>query len=114
MTREPTVVILAVLLFLLPSMGHSQQDAPRTFYGAGTSSCQTWAANRKASSNDWYPAGNWVLGWVSAANLYAQVPPRKTDARSIAALVDEYCSTYQQKDISDAAQAIVAGLGTKW
>jgi hypothetical protein len=101
------VAIGAAATVFVGSLAASMQD-DRRIYGAGTNSCGQWTEARKG--DDWFTAGQWVLGFVSAANQYSKTPPGKSDSRSMASWVDDYCYTNPDHDLSDAAQGLVAFL----
>ena len=52
-------------------------------------------------------AGQWVLGFVSAANQYSTVPPAKAEAREMARWVDDYCREHAESDVAEAAKGLV-------
>jgi hypothetical protein len=81
----------------------------RRIYGAGTNSCAHWTDSRQKNEG-WVTSGQWLLGFVSAANVYASAPPSDTDSRAIASWMDSYCSTHADQDLSDAAQELVLFL----
>ena len=102
--------IVALLVF--SSEGRSQQPGQRTIYGAGADSCGTWLAERKTSA--WFQDGEWILGFLTAANRFANVPPRHTDSAAITVWVDNYCQANPLEDLVEAATALLTTLGTKW
>ena len=77
-----------------------------SIYGAGTNSCQHWTESRQKGEG-WVTSGQWLLGFVSAANVYATSPPSDTDSRAIAGWVDNYCGSHPDVDLSDAVQELV-------
>ncbi len=107
-TRRPVVLGAVATLLCGPWLSSNQSD--RTIYGAGTNSCAHWTETRKG--NDWFTAGQWVLGFVSAANQYSRTPPAASNARTIAEWVDNYCQKHPADDLSDASQALVTFLLT--
>ena len=84
------------------------RDDERTIYGAGTNSCGHWADARERDT--WLTSGQWILGFVSAANQYSKVAPAKADARSLASWVDDYCREHPTSALADAAGELVDRL----
>jgi hypothetical protein len=109
MKHEITMLLVAGLAIAAGSSGVSTQDN-RTIYGAGTNTCSQWTESR--TGEGWFTAGQWVLGFVSAANRYSKTPPTKSDARSMARWVDDYCRDHADRDVADAAEALVEALMT--
>lgn len=104
---------LAALVVVAASVtvfAQTRVDGDRTTYGAGTNSCGQWSEAREHDA--WITSGQWILGFVSAANQYSKVAPTKTDARSLANWVDSYCAAHQTSDLADAARELVEGLVT--
>jgi hypothetical protein len=99
---------LVAAAVLAASVGLIGQD-DRTIYGAGTNTCAQWTQARDAGEN-WFTAGQWILGFVSAANQYAKVPPARSDARWMARWVDDYCREHADHDVADAAHELVEAL----
>ena len=89
----------------VPSVTQLRPEADRTMYGAGTNSCTQWTEARRGDS--WFTAGQWVLGFVSAANQYSTVPPAKAEARDMARWVDDYCREHAESDVADAGKGLV-------
>ena len=85
--------------------GNAAREAGRTIYGAGTNSCEQWTDARQRDT--WFTAGQWILGFVSAANQYSRIAPVKATARDMARWVDDYCSTNSTSDVAAAAEALV-------
>lgn len=107
--------LLVITAIAAGSVGLSSQDDrtltgqdDRTIYGAGTNSCAQWMEARKTQA--WFTAGQWVLGFVSAANYYSKTPPARSDARSMAKWVDDYCRDRSESDLAEAAQELTEAL----
>ena len=100
-----TMACLAAGLLAAGSVAVSTQGT-RRIYGAGTNSCAHWTESRQKGEG-WIMSGQWLLGFVSAANVYASSPPSDTDSRAIASWMDTYCSTHPDVDLSDAVQELV-------
>ena len=99
------VIILAVAAGSRAGLTQAGREAGRAVYGAGNNTCIQWTDARDRDT--WMNAGQWVLGFVSASALYSKAAPVKTDARSIASWMDEYCLAHTGSDVSDAARELV-------
>jgi hypothetical protein len=73
--------------------------------GAGKVSCSEWKTLR--DSNEYFSAGNWVLGflsgtaWDSGRNILSGQQPSR-----LFVFIDNYCEPHKQETISDAAVAL--------
>ncbi|MQA30021.1 MAG: hypothetical protein GEU82_09310 [Luteitalea sp.] len=99
------VVSLLAAAGSVVAVAQTGREANRTIYGAGTNSCSVWTEARQ--DERWFTSGQWILGFVSAANQYSKVPPTKTDARTVASWVDDYCYQHATSDLADAARELV-------
>lgn len=112
-TARACVIVVAVVFGYLALPGLAQSSRPRTLYGPGTRSCGAWTADRKTESA-WLGQANWLTGVVSAANMFAEQPPRETDSQAIAAWIDNYCSANPLSGLSDAVGGLLTALDTRW
>jgi hypothetical protein len=72
-------------------------------------SCGKWLAERKGTN--WHEYGQWVLGWVSAADHYDEHGGlRRTNGEALAAWVDKYCREHPLDYIQAAAASLVDEL----
>ena len=77
--------------------------------GAGNVTCREWKSLRE--SNDYFSAGNWMLGflsgtaWDSGRNILSGQEPKK-----LFIFVDNYCMASNKETISDAAVALAYHL----
>jgi len=94
-----TIALLTGLLFSVVSMPAT--SAVRMM-GAGNVSCTEWAQLR--SSNEYFSAGNWMLGFLSSTawNTGTDILASK-NTEILFKLVDEYCTKMPQQTIADAA-----------
>jgi hypothetical protein len=102
------VMALVTVVTSVAAFTQAGRDDGRTIYGAGTNSCSLWSDARERET--WFTSGQWILGFVSAANQYSKVAPAKTDARSLASWVDDYCRERPMSDLADAARELVERL----
>ena len=101
------VSVVGLLLFSLVA------DAA-VVLGPGSASCVTWNGDRQRNESHSQLNQSWVLGFVTAYNLYRPASqnstPRPMDSRGMMAWIDNYCDANPLKDISDAAQALIDDL----
>jgi hypothetical protein len=111
---HPLIVFLVVLLGAFPiSKTHA---AGRDYFGVGGDSCAVWIdarAKRNTSSH-----GSWVLGYVSALNLWNVIGQRKdalknTDGPAIYLWIDNYCRANPLENIATAAGALARELNDR-
>jgi hypothetical protein len=78
--------------------------------GSGAASCGTWNADRQRNQTLSQQSQAWVLGFLTAYNLYkpstgnVSIP---TDTRKLMIWIDNYCDANPLKDIVDAAKALI-------
>lgn len=78
--------------------------------GPGAASCGTWAADRQRNEARSVLNQAWVQGFVTAYNVYGPTRDgmsRPMEPRALIVWVDNYCDANPQKDIYDAARALV-------
>ena len=80
-------------------------------YGAGLKSCGTWTQKRK--SKDWYEAGQWVLGYITAYGYYGSDNLKDVEAPGMAAWLDNYCQQNPLESIETATQKLIETLKMK-
>lgn len=96
-------------LLVLASSASMAGEGNGFLYGAGIDSCGRWLEDRK--SNAWYPTGQWLLGFMSAAStLSAADIKKRTDSSAFAAFVDKHCTANPLDQVSDAALALLKEL----
>jgi hypothetical protein len=112
--------IAAAVFICAASWASAQEQAPQqlppgqvklTVYGAGTSSCGMWLADRATPMHNFELS--WVLGYLTASENYSaslQIPLRHTDANAAAGWVDKFCRENPLKDIADASFSLVVEL----
>lgn len=82
-------VVLGTVVLLLSADAHSQG---LQLLGAGTNaSCGRWLSDRQ--SNNYFPMGNWALGFLSGAAMYSNDlnPLQGVDSDAVAYWLDNYC-----------------------
>jgi hypothetical protein len=81
--------------------------------GPGAASCGTWSGDRQRNEARSQLNQAWVLGFVTGYSLYKppqQSLPKPMDSRSMMLWIDNYCDANPEKDISDAAKALIEEL----
>jgi hypothetical protein len=101
-------IIVAFLLL----QGHTMDANAEAVYvwGSGAVSCGTWLEGK---TDTWlrYQRLQWLLGYISAYNVYTTSPQvRPIDAYGAAAFVDRYCSNKPLHMLTRAA-ALIEELG---
>jgi len=98
---------LTGLLFLILSLPAGADDI--NMLGAGKLSCREWQTLR--SGNEYFSAGNWVLGflsgsaWDSGQDLLAGQKPER-----LFVFIDNWCTPQPDRTVSDAAVALAYHL----
>ena len=82
-------------------------------FGSGATSCVTWSADRQRNEAKSQLSQAWVLGYVTAYVVYKspnQSMPKPMDSRGMMIWIDNFCDAHPEKDVSDAAKALVEDL----
>ena len=109
------VLVIGVITLLVVTGVGVKARKQRTYavYAEGVTSCFAWVENRKTSKEiDWEFKGQWILGWLSGASLYA-AQLKETDKDAVYAWVDDYCTANSLKDLDEAARDLVEALRVK-
>ena len=103
-----TVRTVAAIGLTLFSMGAGAS----LILGPGAASCGTWIADRQRNEARSVLNQSWVQGYVTAYNVYKSEDgtPKPMDSRAMMVWIDNYCDANPQKDISDAAKALIEDL----
>lgn len=102
-----TVTILETVLALAAI--RAQPTAPM-IYGAGVRSCGSWLEARKDDDVVWQVYVQWTLGFLSAANVYLENTPQKTDSDAVIAWLDNYCRDNPLSSVRNAMVNLVLEL----
>jgi hypothetical protein len=107
MTYRCCVLVVATLG--LPTVTLAQS---RDFFGVGGHSCGKWIEARKTNEISAY--GSWLLGYLSALNLWAIIGRKDalagTDTAGLYAWMDGYCQAHPIEDIAGGAAALAHEL----
>jgi hypothetical protein len=96
-------------------LGASIEDASaekRVYFGDGANSCRAWTDARTRHPQRARLLEEWVLGFVSGANIYDDSPEmlKQMDEPTIFAWVDDYCRTHAVELVDDAAFELMQEL----
>jgi|GEM_PF-1578895 hypothetical protein len=87
---------------------------PHLAIGDGNQSCEAWTQERARETQLVLFWKEWVLGFVSGANVYdgnpELFPGQRPDAAAIYAWIDNYCRAYPGEKLLDAVIALVGEL----
>jgi hypothetical protein len=113
--REVAMKIWLAILAAGMVLGASVEDASagkRVFFGDGANSCTTWTDARARHPQRARLLEEWVLGFVSGANIYDDSPEmlKQMDERAIFAWIDDYCRAHAVELVDDAAFELMQEL----
>jgi hypothetical protein len=113
LTKEAAVKLvssIALIPLVLLADGPVARQPPGTFmaYGAGTATCTAWTEHLK-DTNVHARDLQWVLGFVSAAGVFAGVQ-LKVDEDGIEPFLTSYCQEHPADTITTAAATLVGKL----
>jgi hypothetical protein len=86
-----------------------------TAIGQGTELCSAWTESRKDGYSAGY--GDWLLGYISGANVWGPTSGRdilrNRNAPELIEWVDGYCQEHPDEVIETAARKLVLALGRR-
>jgi len=105
MNTVRTAVVIGLSLF-------SVAAGASLILGPGAASCGTWIGDRQRNEARSQLNQSWVLGFITAYSVYKPEDgtPKPMDSRAMMVWIDNYCDANPQKDISDAAKALIDDL----
>jgi hypothetical protein len=109
--------LLGVALALWPPSAHALPNDRDVYItiGLGAASCEYWTnARRQEETLGTTPRGSWVLGYITAVNLFGPWSfdvTQSIDTKGIWAWIDNYCAEHPFDSIAVAAQSLVSELG---
>ncbi len=107
MSARAKISLLAALLCLCTA----PCSATGAVYGWGAESCGAWTEHRLHEQAFSADALQWVLGYVSANNVHANIDIAKgTDAEGMAAWIDDYCSKHPLDQLALATQSMLSEM----
>lgn len=101
------ILSLILITFFLSSLCQAQA-AEWMVYGVGGDFCGQWVTKRKG--DDWYSMGQWMLGYITAAQDQAGQEFKNTDSQSMAVWLDNYCQKYPLNEFLDGVRDLVKEL----
>jgi hypothetical protein len=113
MKRTIAAAVFALLIPITLSDHALAQTKPhRDYFGVGGDSCGTWTAAR--ASNNTSRQGSWLLGYLSALNLWGVIGQKDalagTDATGLYAWMDGYCQSHPVDTIATGAGVLAREL----
>jgi len=109
--------LISVVLTLWPATAHALPDArdSYTVVGFGAASCEYWTNEIQGTEDlEDTARGSWVLGYITAVNLFAPWSSDVTqgrDTKHIWAWIDVYCAEHPFDTIAVAVEALVSESG---
>ena len=105
------VAIFALGMVLAASVEDASAEK-RIFFGDGANSCRAWTDARAQHPQGVRLLEEWVLGFVSGANIYDDSPEmlKQMDERAIFAWIDDYCRAHAVERVDDAAFELMQEL----
>jgi len=107
--------LAAAIIFLIAVADHTlaaEGREGRDFFGVGGQSCGTWIEARKI--NNTFGHGSWLLGYLSALNLWGVIGRKDalsgTDADGVYAWMDRYCQSHPLETIARGAAELARQL----
>jgi hypothetical protein len=105
--------IFRAAIFVIGLVSVSTLTQATMVLGPGGASCGTWAGDRQRNEARSQLNQAWVQGFVTAYDVYKppqELTPKPMDPRSMVAWIDNYCDANPDKDIFDAAKALIEEL----
>ena len=115
--RHSYRLLLSAMLTLWPTIAHALPDQRDTYtvVGLGAASCEYWTNETQGTEDlEDTARGSWVLGYITAVNLFASGSSdvtRGRETKHIWAWIDVYCAEHPFDTIAVAAEALVSESG---
>lgn len=109
----PAVALITVLVGPVGAIAAESVQGDYATIGAGAVSCGRWTAERKSHGAAVPIFTSWVLGYVSAVNMWGPsqtIITRGTDSDGILGLVDKYCGDHPLDNVGTAIAVLVPDL----
>jgi len=100
--------ISALAAGLLLTIAAVSSDAGNV-YGSGSFSCGDWLSHENESSLRLHQV-SWILGYISAAEAYADLHLARYDPSAFEAWVDQYCQRNPSAPIFEATDALIRNM----
>jgi hypothetical protein len=109
-----TLVCIALLVCVYPS-AFAAEEKTVNMIGHGVESCGAWTESRKDGNSAGY--GDWLLGYLSAVNLWGPTGGRdllhNRNGQEMVEWVDKYCNIFPDHEIESAARQLILDLGRR-
>ncbi|TAM51220.1 MAG: hypothetical protein EPN57_18375 [Paraburkholderia sp.] len=106
MKPKTLVVSLIAVLLCVAANANARDTVEQLGKGVG-STCGTWTAERKTSTQ-WFSAANWVLGFMSgAASALDRDLLDGLDSNAVLGWMDNYCRAHPLDQIADGATSLL-------
>lgn len=101
------LVVALPMVLAVPNRASADPTIYHTIQGAGTASCGTWTASRRAGGDPALQVQQWVSGFLSGEGMAASGTDTLdgVDPDGLYAWVDNWCATHPIEQIITAAIA---------
>lgn len=109
-----TATVFALMLASTAAHAHGDSSGSFTILGHGVISCGTWTKDQADGSLSAAGERAWLLGFLTAFNLYGPGTSdvsSATDSNGLVGWVNTYCQQHPLDKMVTAAQALVVELG---
>ena len=103
--RHIVSLVIATLISVSPITTHAN-----TLYGLGASTCGTWLQKRHA--NDHFEMGQWMLGYISAADYYGP-DLKESEGQALIFYMDNHCQQNPLEVFSVGVRRLIDELRKK-
>jgi len=114
MLRKLQITISAIIFLIVP-VWSVKSSSPYIALGTGANSCGTWTSETR--TNVGIENKSWVLGFLTAYNLYGLSVSDNiaagVNSAGLFAWIDNYCATHPLDDITTALEGLIAELKRK-
>lgn len=110
---KTTICGLLGLLFMTGEASSSDTHGAYDNLGIGIESCGTWASDQKEGGIGKLTSGEWVMGFVTAYNMFAwqgENVSGTSDNTGLLAWIDNYCASHPLDNLAHASAALVEEL----
>jgi hypothetical protein len=115
MRWRAAALVIAALIVAPPFPAQAQW---RRVYGHGATSCGKLTQEREAQSLLYASMGSWVLGYLTAFNMYglkedSDIGRGQIEPEAMLAWIANYCQANPLDQLSQAALALIKAVQTK-
>ena len=107
--------LLAVTLTVWPGVAAAAPDRDGNYrsLGPGNASCGEWTKERKSNIHSAQARQSWVLGYLTAINLYGPWSydvTKGTDREGLMAWIDNYCASHPLESVAKTMEQLILEL----